>query len=81
MGGQAATADSNMHVCNYAPFSGRLESMYVAAPPSISQWSGNGLLGRYSCCALILLNWQTTRRTTPASEDTSVLKQYLSSRL
>ena len=71
-----------MHVCNYLPFSGRLESMYVAAPPSISQWSGNGLLGRYSCCALILLKRaDNRRRTTPASEDTSVLKQYLSSRL
>ena len=41
------------------PFSGRLESMYVAAPPSISQWIGNGLVGRYSCCALMVLATST----------------------
>ena len=36
-----------------APFSGRLDSMYVAAPPSSSQWIGNGLVGRYPGCPLI----------------------------
>ena len=41
-------------LCDWAaPFSGRLDSMYVAAPPSSSQWIGNGLVGRYSGCPLI----------------------------